>query len=107
MLIPRIRAQPVGGGHVRIQRDPDVIHSFLEDAAHVPGGFADVAVFDPATIADRATFEKPHQYAVGMKHVFVNGRQVLRDGEHTGALPGRALSGARDTRNSRNTRKGD
>jgi N-acyl-D-aspartate/D-glutamate deacylase len=58
------------------------------------GMFADVVVFDPATIADRATFERPHQYAVGMKHVFVNGAQVLRDGEHTGAKPGRALWGA-------------
>ncbi len=57
------------------------------------GHFADVVVFDPATIADRATYEKPHQYAVGMRHVFVNGVQVLRDGEHTGALPGRALKG--------------
>jgi N-acyl-D-amino-acid deacylase len=58
-----------------------------------PGMFADVVVFDPATIADKATFEKPHQYATGVKHVFVNGRQVLKDGEHTGALPGRALWG--------------
>jgi N-acyl-D-amino-acid deacylase len=58
-----------------------------------PGMFADVVVFDPATIADRATFESPHQYAVGVQHVFVNGLQVLRDGEHTGALPGRALWG--------------
>jgi N-acyl-D-amino-acid deacylase len=58
-----------------------------------PGMFADVVVFDPATIADRATFEKPHQYAVGMRHVFVNGVQVLKDGEHTGATPGRALKG--------------
>jgi N-acyl-D-amino-acid deacylase len=57
------------------------------------GMFADVVVFDPATVADRATFEKPHQYAVGMKHVFVNGVQVLKDGEHTGAKPGRALWG--------------
>jgi len=57
------------------------------------GMSADVVVFDPATIADRATFEKPHQYAVGMKHVFVNGVQVLKDGEHTGAKPGRALWG--------------
>jgi N-acyl-D-amino-acid deacylase len=55
--------------------------------------FADVVVFDPKTIADRATYEKPHQYAVGMKHVFVNGVQVLKDGEHTGAKPGRALWG--------------
>jgi N-acyl-D-amino-acid deacylase len=57
------------------------------------GMFADVVVFDPATIADRATFEKPHQYAIGVKHVFVNGVQVLKDGEHTGAKPGRALRG--------------
>ena len=56
-----------------------------------PGMFADVVVFDPATIADRATFEKPHTYAVGMRHVFVNGVQVLKDGEHTGKKPGRAL----------------
>jgi len=61
---------------------------FIQD-----GMFADVVVFDPATIADRATFDKPHQYAVGMKHVFVNGVQVLKDGEHTGAKPGRALAG--------------
>lgn len=56
-----------------------------------PGAFADIVVFDPASIADRATFEKPHQYAVGVRHVFVNGVQVLKDGEHTGAKPGRAL----------------
>jgi N-acyl-D-amino-acid deacylase len=60
--------------------------------------FADVVVFDPATIADRATFEKPHQYAVGVKHVFVNGVQVLKDGEHTGAKPGRALWGPGKTK---------
>jgi N-acyl-D-amino-acid deacylase len=58
------------------------------------GMFADVVVFDPATIADRATFEQPHQYAVGVQHVFVNGVQVLEDGEHTGAKPGRAVWGA-------------
>jgi len=57
------------------------------------GMFADVVVFDLATISDRATFEKPHQYAVGVKHVFVNGVQVIKDGEHTGAKPGRALWG--------------
>jgi len=57
------------------------------------GMFADVVVFDPQTIADRATFENPHQLAVGVKHVFVNGVQVLKDGEHTGAKPGRALWG--------------
>lgn len=57
------------------------------------GAFADVVVFDPATIADQATFDKPHQYSVGMKHVFVSGVAVLKDGEHTGAKPGRALYG--------------
>ena len=57
------------------------------------GMFADVVVFDPATIADHATFEKPHQYATGVKHVFVNGVQVIKDGEHTGTEPGRALWG--------------
>jgi N-acyl-D-amino-acid deacylase len=62
------------------------------------GMFADIVVFDPATIADRATFELPHQYAVGMQHVFVNGVQVLKGGEHTGALPGRALWGRGKTR---------
>jgi N-acyl-D-amino-acid deacylase len=57
------------------------------------GMFADVVVFDPAQIADKATFEQPHQYAIGMKHVFVNGVQVLENGEHTGAKPGRAVWG--------------
>ncbi len=57
------------------------------------GFYADVVVFDPKTIADRATYEKPHQYAVGVRHVFVNGVAVLKDGEHTGATPGRALWG--------------
>jgi N-acyl-D-amino-acid deacylase len=57
------------------------------------GMFADVVVFDPTQIADKATFEQPHQYAVGMKHVFVNGVQVLENGAHTGAKPGRAVWG--------------
>jgi N-acyl-D-amino-acid deacylase len=57
------------------------------------GYYADVVAFDPDKIADRATYEKPHQYAVGMRDVFVNGVQVLKDGEHTGAKPGRALAG--------------
>ena len=58
-----------------------------------PGYFADVVVFDPATIQDHATFEKPHQYSTGVRHVFVNGTQVLKDGEHTGATPGRFVRG--------------
>ena len=57
------------------------------------GMFADIVIFDPNTIADRATFEKPHQYAVGVRDVFVNGVQVLKNGEHTEAKPGRAIWG--------------
>lgn len=57
------------------------------------GFYADIVVFDPATIQDHATYEEPHQYATGMLHVFVNGEQVLKDGEHTGALPGRVVRG--------------
>jgi len=58
-----------------------------------PGMFADVVVFDPATIADRATYEKPQQYAIGVRQVFTNGVQVLRDCEPTGSPAGRALKG--------------
>ena len=58
-----------------------------------PGFFADVVIFDPETISDHATYEDPHQYATGMVHVFVNGTQVLADGEHTGALPGQVVRG--------------
>ncbi len=58
-----------------------------------PGYFADVVVFDPNEIRDHATFAEPHQYATGVRHVFVNGTAVLRDGEHTGATPGRVVRG--------------
>jgi N-acyl-D-amino-acid deacylase len=57
------------------------------------GMFADVVVFDPATIADRATYDQPHQLSVGVRDVFVNGVAVLSEGKHTGARPGRALRG--------------
>ncbi|HTD76748.1 MAG TPA: D-aminoacylase, partial [Chloroflexota bacterium] len=53
----------------------------------------DVVVFDPSTIQDHATFDRPHQYATGVQHVFVNGQHVLRNGDHTGALPGRVVRG--------------
>jgi N-acyl-D-amino-acid deacylase len=58
-----------------------------------PGYFADVVVFDPDSVSDHATFEKPHQYSTGVSDVFVNGVQVVRDGEHTGAKPGRVVRG--------------
>jgi N-acyl-D-amino-acid deacylase len=57
------------------------------------GMVADVVVFDPSTVSDRATFEKPHAYSVGMVHVIVNGEFVIRDGNMTGALPGRPVYG--------------
>jgi N-acyl-D-amino-acid deacylase len=57
------------------------------------GHYGDVVVFDPNTIKDHATFDKPHQYSTGVVHVFVNGVQVLKNGEHTGATPGRAVRG--------------
>jgi N-acyl-D-amino-acid deacylase len=57
------------------------------------GYYADIVIFNPDTIFDHATYEKPHQYATGMVHVFVNGTQVLKDGEHTGAKPGRFVRG--------------
>jgi N-acyl-D-amino-acid deacylase len=58
-----------------------------------PGYFADVAVFDPDRIQDHATYDEPHRYATGMRHVAVNGTLVVRDGAHTGALPGRVVRG--------------
>jgi dihydroorotase/N-acyl-D-amino-acid deacylase len=53
--------------------------------------FADIVLFDPASIGDRATFEHPHQLSVGVREVWVNGERVLKQGEHTGALPGRVV----------------
>ena len=67
--------------------------SIRERGRLAPGYFADITVFDPAAVGDRATFESPHQYAVGVRDVLVNGVPVVRDGSHTGALPGRAVRG--------------
>ena len=58
-----------------------------------PGSFADIVIFDPAAVADRATYDHPQQYANGMRDVFVNGVQVLENGEHTGAKPGQFVRG--------------
>jgi dihydroorotase/N-acyl-D-amino-acid deacylase len=57
------------------------------------GYYADVVLFDPATVSDRATFEDSHQLSVGMREVWVNGVRVLQNGEHTGALPGQIVRG--------------
>jgi N-acyl-D-aspartate/D-glutamate deacylase len=58
-----------------------------------PGMFADLVIFDPATVADRATFEDPKHYSTGISHVFVNGRAVVLDGKMTDARPGRPIVG--------------
>jgi N-acyl-D-amino-acid deacylase len=66
----------------------------IKDRGSLKAGYhADLAIFDPATITDHATFETPQRYATGMRHVLVNGVPVLRDGEHTGATPGRFVRG--------------
>lgn len=67
--------------------------SLRERGSLKPGYFADLAIFDPAKIQDRATFDKPHQYSTGMRFVLVNGVPVLRDGEPTDARPGRVVRG--------------
>ncbi|GAB3959370.1 D-aminoacylase [Spirosoma harenae] len=77
----------------RLTSLPATNHNLPNRGFLKPGYFADVVIFDPATIADKATLEKPFQYAVGVQHVWINGKQVLNNGEHTGALPGRALWG--------------
>ena len=66
----------------------------LRDRGYLkPGYYADIAIFDPAAVQDHSLPGDPHQYSAGMAHVFVNGVQVLRDGEHTGELPGRVVRG--------------
>ena len=57
------------------------------------GYFADVVIFDPATIQDHATFQQPHQYSTGVQQVWINGVHVIKNGEHTGATPGRVVYG--------------
>jgi N-acyl-D-amino-acid deacylase len=57
-----------------------------------PGARADLVLFDPRTVMDQATYDDPHRYPVGIDHVLVNGRFVIKDGQHTGSLPGRVLT---------------
>ena len=77
----------------RLTRQPAETFKLKDRGCLDKGCFADIVVFDPAKINDLATFDKPHQYSVGMVHVFVNGTQVLRDGEHTDAKPGQVVRG--------------
>ena len=97
-VLGKVRARGEGavaaGGDPEIERPCRRRTSNSRAAGSSEEGFyADLVVFDPQTIADRATYEQPHQFAIGVRHVFVNGVRVLADGEHTGALPGRALWG--------------
>ncbi|GBC80948.1 N-acyl-D-glutamate deacylase [bacterium HR10] len=72
---------------------PAQVFGFWDRGMIRPGMAADLVIFDPERVRDRATFENPHQYAEGIRHVLVNGVLVIQDGEHTGARPGRILYG--------------
>ncbi|WP_417317663.1 N-acyl-D-amino-acid deacylase family protein [Emcibacter sp.] len=77
----------------RVTGQPAALLQLKDRGLLLEGYHADVVIFDPATIRDNATFEKPHQYASGVDHVFVNGVHTIRDGEHTGALAGQVVRG--------------
>lgn len=88
------KLMPIEDAVRRLAALPAQIHRINDRGLLEPGYFADIAVFDATRVASLATFENPHQYAAGMVHVFVNGTQVLKNGEHTGAKPGRAIRGS-------------
>jgi N-acyl-D-amino-acid deacylase len=87
------RVVPLGEAIRRLTSFPAATLRIRDRGQLAPGYFADIVVFDPKTIADHATYERPHQYATGVRHLWVNGIQVLRDGEHTGQKPGRVVRG--------------
>jgi N-acyl-D-amino-acid deacylase len=89
------KAVPLADAIRRLTSFPADTFGIADRGRIVPGAFADLVVFDPAIVADRATFEDPHQYATGVKHVLVNGTPVVTDGAHTGATAGRAVRRAR------------
>ena len=77
----------------RLTRFPAQNLGIADRGALEAGYFADIVIFDPATVQDHATFAEPHQYSTGVVHVLVNGVPVLVDGEHTGRTPGRFVRG--------------
>lgn len=87
------RLMPLEEGIHRLTGLPAANWKLKDRGCLQAGCYADIVVFDPATIADRATYDRPQQYATGVSEVFVNGVQVLRQGEHTGATPGRVVRG--------------
>lgn len=84
---------PLEEGIRRLTSLPATNHKLPKRGLLSAGYFADVVIFDPATIADKATFSDPFQYSIGVQHVLINGKLVLKDGEHTGTFPGRAIWG--------------
>jgi N-acyl-D-amino-acid deacylase len=84
---------PLGEAVRRLAALPADVLKLQERGRLIAGNYADLAIFDPNTIRDNATFAHPHQYATGMVHVLVNGVPVVRDGEHTGAMAGRVVRG--------------
>ncbi|MBV7255312.1 D-aminoacylase [Pacificimonas sp. WHA3] len=87
------RVIPLGEAIRKLTSLPAENFKLRERGRIAPGYFADLVLFDPATVGERATYEAPHQYAQGVEQVWVNGIQVIADGEHNGALPGRVLRG--------------
>ena len=87
------RVIPLGEAIRKLTSLPATTLRIKDRGKLTPGYFADIVVFDPKTVADYATYERPHQYATGVMDVWVNGVQVLKDGEHTGQKPGRVVRG--------------
>lgn len=96
---------PLAEGIRRLTALPAANLRLVDRGCLRPGAFADVVVFDPADIADHATYAAPHRFASGMRHVFVNGQAVLREGVATGARPGRFVRGPGFAGASADTRK--
>ena len=104
---PRLRQLPARTGEIRTEEKVLTMEEAIRKMTALPartlrldrrgmlkeGYFADLVVFDPENVQDHATYQQPHQYSSGILHVFVNGVAVLKDGEHTGALPGRVVRG--------------
>ena len=94
-FVRELEALPLETAIAKMTSVPAARLRFTDRGRIAAGLVADLVVFDPGAVADRATFEQPHQYPVGIPHVLVNGTFVVRDGEHTGATPGRAVRPAR------------
>jgi N-acyl-D-aspartate/D-glutamate deacylase len=90
-FVRELKALPLETAIAKMTSVPATRLRFTDRGRIAVGAAADLVAFNPHTVADRATFENPHQYPVGIPHVIVNGEFVIRDGEHTNAKPGRAV----------------